>query len=49
MSRKITAGKAMSILLIVVLFTVVAVASVIHVFNWGNKPEAEEEVFKSSQ
>lgn len=48
-SRHTTAGKAMTILLILALFVVVVIASVVHVWGWGNKKDAKVETFKSSQ
>jgi len=44
-ARKVTLGKATSIILILILFTIVGIATSIHLSKTGNKPEAKEEVF----
>jgi cbb3-type cytochrome oxidase subunit 3 len=44
-AHEVTTGKAFAILTIVCLFTLVTIATNIHLFNFGNKPDAQEEVF----
>ena len=44
-AHEVTTGTAFAILTIVCLFTLVTIATNIHLFNFGNKPDAQEEVF----
>lgn len=47
-SHDMDAGKAFSILIFVLLFVTVGLATFVHLFSLGDKPDAETEVFRSS-